>query len=179
MEPRLWAGATSRPIRSDPARGPSAPTPADLFADTETQRLWLGWLKTLVARWSSRPNVIAWEIFSELDLATGATVENATAFIEKCHAVVRSIDPWRPVFASTSDLPIFHGKPPRVLLEIAQWKPWQSLWQVVRGKPWKTSGRVLPTRSSASTRTMLISIAQPVERVRTVWHLTDEAGPHR
>src|SRR5690606_1322192 len=62
------------------------------------------------------PNVIAWEIFSELDLASGVSEASATAFVERAHAVVRASDPWRPAFASTSDLPPIEGR------------PWQALW---------------------------------------------------
>ncbi len=109
-----WSHFDANPLGR--GRGGPAASPADLFADTETQRLWLGWLSELIERWSSRPNVMAWEIFSELDLATGATEANATAFVEKAHAVVRSIDAWRPAFASTSDLPLILGL------------PWQTLW---------------------------------------------------
>lgn len=109
-----WTHFAANPLSQ--GRGGPAASPAELFADTETQRLWLGWLSTLVTRWSSRSNVIAWELFSELDLASGANVENATAFIEKAHALVRAIDPWRPVFASTSDLPLLDER------------PWQALW---------------------------------------------------
>lgn len=109
-----WSHYDANPLSS--ARGGPAASPADLFADTEAQRVWLGWLSRLIGRWSSRPNVIAWEIFSEVDLATGATQASATDFVEKAHAVVREIDPWRPAFASTSDLPLI------------SYEPWQAFW---------------------------------------------------
>ena len=32
---------------------------------------------------SPAASIIAWEVFSELDLATGATEQGATAFVEK------------------------------------------------------------------------------------------------
>ncbi|HKO92718.1 MAG TPA: hypothetical protein VJU61_16300 [Polyangiaceae bacterium] len=112
--PLGWTHYDANPLAS--ARGGPAASPADLFADTEAQQVWLGWLSALVARWSSRPSVIAWEIFSELDLASGVTREGASAFLEKAHRVVRDIEPWRPAFASTSDLPLISGE------------PWQTLW---------------------------------------------------
>ena len=109
-----WSHYDANPLSR--GRGGPAASPADLFADTEAQRAWLGWFSTLIGRWSSRPNIIAWEIFSELDLATGVTEAGAAAFVEKAHQVVRDIDPWRPAFASTSDLPLISGQ------------PWQVLW---------------------------------------------------
>ncbi|MET0412271.1 MAG: cellulase family glycosylhydrolase [Polyangiaceae bacterium] len=109
-----WSHYDANPLSS--ARGGPASAPADLFADSETQRLWLGWLSSLVARWSSRSNVIAWEVFSELDLASGVSEASATSFVEKAHQTIRDIDPWRPAFASTSDLPLIMGR------------PWQALW---------------------------------------------------
>jgi hypothetical protein len=109
-----WSHFDANPLSS--ARGGPARSPADLFGDTEAQRAWLGWLSTLVGRWSSRPNVIAWEVFSEIDLASGVTEASATAFMESAHQLIRGIDPWRPAFASTSDLPLISGQ------------PWQALW---------------------------------------------------
>lgn len=109
-----WSHFDANPLSS--SRGGPASTPADLFADGETQRLWLGWLSSLVARWSSRRNVVAWEVFSELDLASGVSEASALSFVEKAHQSIRAIDPWRPAFASTSDLPLISGQ------------PWQALW---------------------------------------------------
>jgi len=109
-----WSHYEANPLSA--RQGGPAQAPEDLFADTEAQRAWLGWLSTLIGRWSSRPNILAWELFSELDLATGATQAGATAFVAKAHQVVREIDPWRPAFASTSDLPLISGQ------------PWQALW---------------------------------------------------
>jgi hypothetical protein len=110
-----WTHFDANPLNR--ANGGPAATPAELFAESETQRLWLEWLSTLVERWNPRQNVIAWEIFSELDLATGATEENATAFAERATDVIRTKDSaTRPVLASTSDLPLIGGK------------PWTQLW---------------------------------------------------
>jgi hypothetical protein len=110
-----WSHYDANPLSR--ARGGPAAGPADLFADTPAQRAWLGWLSRLIGRWSSRPSIIAWEVFSELDLATGSTEASATAFVEKAHQAIRAIDPWRPAFASTSDLPLISAE------------PWLTLWQ--------------------------------------------------
>jgi hypothetical protein len=111
-----WSHFDANPLGR--ARGGAADSPSELFSDTPTQRRWLGWLEALVERWGTRPNVAAWEIFSELDLATGATETSATDFVERAHAVIQAADLWqRPAFASTSDLPLLSGQ------------PWQRLWR--------------------------------------------------
>lgn len=110
-----WTHFSANPLNR--TRGGPAASPAELFTDSETQRLWLRWLATLIARWQHYPNIIAWETFSELDLATGADEVNAAAFAERASDVVRAGDPRaRPVFASTSDLPLLLGQ------------PWSALW---------------------------------------------------
>ena len=115
LPPLGWSHFSANPLGA--AHGGPAAAPAELFADTATQRLWLGWLSALVQRWSAWPNVSAWELFSELDLASGASEPDCTAFVERAGAQVRALDPLgRPVFASTSDLPLLDRK------------PWTSLW---------------------------------------------------
>ena len=128
--------------------GGPAQSPGDLFADTEARRLWLDWVTELVRRWSSRPNVIAWEIFSELDLASGATEAGGVELVERAHELIRGIEPWRPTFASTSDLPLLNGL------------PWQSLWS----SPANAIVSIDPYAED-SDRTL-------VERVVSVWRST-------
>jgi hypothetical protein len=110
-----WTHFAANPLGQ--ALGGPAASPADLFADTEAQRDWLAWLSALVTRWQGRANIVAWETFSELDLASGSTQESATAFAQTAAAAVRAADPaGRPVYASTSDLPLIVGQ------------PWTGLW---------------------------------------------------
>jgi hypothetical protein len=72
-----------------------------LFDDTPCRRLWLERLASLVRRWATRPAIVGWEIFSELDLVTGATEGRAVKFVERAAAVIRTSDPAkRPVMAS-------------------------------------------------------------------------------
>ena len=48
---------------------------------------------------------MGWEIFSEVDLVTGATEDRAVQFAECAAAVIRAADPWkRPVTASQSGI---------------------------------------------------------------------------
>ncbi|MGE5551144.1 MAG: hypothetical protein ACM3ZC_11545 [Bacteroidota bacterium] len=55
------------------ANGGPVNSPAELFlAGSETQKRWLAWVKTLVERWRERDNIAAWEIFAELNIASGA-----------------------------------------------------------------------------------------------------------
>ena len=48
---------------------------------------------------------MGWEIFSELDLVTGATEERAVRFTERAAAAIRAADPGkRPVTASQAGI---------------------------------------------------------------------------
>lgn len=78
------------------ACGGPAKRPAELFDDGPCRKLWLQRLETFVKHWSHRRAVVAWEIFSEVDLITGATEQRAVEFAERAAAVVRSADPTRP-----------------------------------------------------------------------------------
>jgi len=70
--------------------------------DSAAQKMWMEWVKTLVKRWQGRQNIAAWEIFSEINLASGApgktdlkgAVAESTAldFTNKVAAMIRSID---------------------------------------------------------------------------------------
>jgi len=81
--------------------GGPAKVPAELLADTECRKLWLQWLGTVVRRWRGRENIPGWEVFSELDLITGATEQAGVDFMRAAAKVVRDADPKkRPVTAS-------------------------------------------------------------------------------
>ncbi len=87
--------------RFNAALGGPAETPGELLGDTDCQRLWLRWLDTLARRWAGRPNMLGWEIFSELDLITGSSEAAAVRFVERAAEVIRAADPSsRPVTAS-------------------------------------------------------------------------------
>jgi hypothetical protein len=87
------------------ARGGPAKRPGELFDDTPCRTLWMKRLETFVRRWSHRRAIVGWEVFSELDLVTGATEERAVLFTEQAAAVVRAADPWkRPVTASQAGI---------------------------------------------------------------------------
>jgi len=66
------------------AQGGPAKRPEELFDDTLCRRLWLKRLETFVRHWSLRPAIVGWEIFSKLDLVTGATEERAVSVHRVC-----------------------------------------------------------------------------------------------
>jgi hypothetical protein len=79
--------------------------PRDLFDDTPCRKLWLKRLEALVKHWSKRRAIVGWEIFSELDLVTGATEDRAVDFTQRAAAVIRAADPWkRPITASQAGI---------------------------------------------------------------------------
>ena len=83
------------------ARGGPARRPDELFDDTACRRLWMQRLEIFVRRWSPRRAIVGWEIFSELDLVTGADEDRAVRFTELAAATIRKLDPLkRPVTAS-------------------------------------------------------------------------------
>ena len=95
-----WA---SNPLND--RNGGSAKKPAELFvSDSPTQKIWLGWMKTLIERWQSQKNILAWEIFSEVNMAPGTTEANAIDFVTKAELIIKNADTYdRPVTASLAD----------------------------------------------------------------------------
>jgi hypothetical protein len=86
-------------------RGGPAKRPQELFDDTPCRKLWLKRLETIVKHWRDRRAIVGWEIFSELDLVTGATDDRAVAFTERAAAVIRAADPFkRPITASQAGI---------------------------------------------------------------------------
>jgi hypothetical protein len=87
------------------ARGGPAKRPSELFEEGACQKLWLQRLETFVKHWSHRRAIVGWEIFSELDLVTGASESRAVAFAQRAAAVIRAADPLkRPLTASQAGI---------------------------------------------------------------------------
>jgi len=80
-------------------------TPGELFIpDSPTQELWLQWLKTLVERWQGRENILAWEIFSEVNMVPGVTETPGIYFVNRAASIIRSADSHhRPITASLAE----------------------------------------------------------------------------
>jgi hypothetical protein len=96
----------------NPASGGAVSSPAELFkSGSDTQNHWMEWMKTLVTRWQGRKNIAAWEIFSEINIASGPTgqtdakggVNEAAGvdFTNKAMSIIHAADPQhRPVTLS-------------------------------------------------------------------------------
>ncbi len=111
---RRWSYWNQNPYNVE--LGGPAKTPSELYADTECRQLWLRWLGEVVRRWRSRPNIVGWELFSELNLVTGATEEAGLRFVREASRVVREMDPaGRPVTASLAGI----GEWPRLFADDA------------------------------------------------------------
>ena len=78
-------------------------TPTGLFqSDSNTQTRWLALVQDLVERWQGRDNIAAWEVFSEINLASGApgdtdargavSVTAAVGFTKKAADMIRKTD---------------------------------------------------------------------------------------
>jgi hypothetical protein len=64
----------------------------------------LQWVKTLVDRWQTRKNIAAWEIFSEVNLASGVSESAGIDFVNSAVSIIRASDPsQRPISASLAD----------------------------------------------------------------------------
>ena len=87
-------------------------SPTELFqSDSAPQKHWIAWVQTLVKRWQGRKNIAAWEIFSEINIASGAPgktdatggVDEASGidFTNKSMGIIHSADAQhRPVTLS-------------------------------------------------------------------------------
>ena len=89
--------------------------PGELFQKgSASQKLWLQWMQTLVKRWQAQKNIAAWEIFSEVNLASGVSESEGIDFVNEAAAAIRSSDPGhRPVSASLAEVgnwPNFYRK---------------------------------------------------------------------
>jgi hypothetical protein len=80
-------------------------SPAEIFQkDSATQAMWMKWMQTLVKRWQGRQNILGWEVFSEVNLASGSTEKSGIDFVNSAADVIRANDPsGRPVTASIAD----------------------------------------------------------------------------
>ena len=88
------------------ANGGLVRSPAELFeTGSKTRTMWMDWLQTAVKHWHARKNILAWEIFSEVNLASGSTETTGVDFVNAAAGLIRSTDPGRPVTASIADCP--------------------------------------------------------------------------
>lgn len=101
--PLVWHYWEQNPFNA--ALGGPADSPVELLRNTQTRQLWLEWLRKLVTRWQGRPNILGWEIFSEIDLVSGASEADGVDFVENAARAIRAADTHlRPVTASLSGI---------------------------------------------------------------------------
>ena len=112
------------------ANGGPAARPAELFGDTPCRRLFVEWLGEMVARWREHRNILCWEVFSELDLVTGATdVSQVVGFVERASAMIRERDPHRrPVTASLSGVTVWPELWRSEAIDVVQMHPYPGKW---------------------------------------------------
>lgn len=131
--------------------GGLAKTSAELFiSDSLTQKLWLGWMKTLIGRWQGQKNIIAWEIFSEVNMAPGATEPEAIDFVNNAALSIHTADSFhRPVTASLADF--------------GNWSAFYRSDSIdfINIHPYPVSGK-LDTTIIAEVRSMLAKYRKPV-----------------
>ncbi len=85
--------------------GGPAKSPKELFGDTPCRTQWLAWLEAMVTRWQQRKEIVAWEIFSELDLLTGSTEPLAVEFVKAASTVIHQADnKSRPITVSLAGI---------------------------------------------------------------------------
>jgi|WetSurMetagenome_2_1015567.scaffolds.fasta_scaffold50624_2 hypothetical protein len=101
-----WKSNPLNEVNGGPAR-----KSRELFvADSPTQKLWLNWMKTLIERWQGQKNIIAWEIFSEVNMSPGSTQSEAVDFVTSAASIIRVADPsHRPITASLADFGNWSG----------------------------------------------------------------------
>lgn len=93
------------PLNAD--KGGPLKSPADFFTDATAKKETKKWLRYAVARWSSSPNLMAWELFNEVQL-TDAASNGHWKEIADWHAematYIRSIDPYKHLITTSSEM---------------------------------------------------------------------------
>lgn len=114
----VWADWSTTPVGTQSwayniynvTNGGPFTNPAELLIPGADQDLWLDWVEALVMRWQDRPNIVGWEVFSEINLISDTTKGApegkvtevaAVPFAETAMARVRAADNHiRPVTVS-------------------------------------------------------------------------------
>lgn len=75
------------------ANGGPLAEPADFFTDEEARELFRRRLRYVVARWGYSPNVLAFELWNEVDMVVGSSPEAVASWHEEMSAALRELDP--------------------------------------------------------------------------------------
>jgi hypothetical protein len=75
------------------ANGGPLDAPQEFFTDATARRYFEQRLRYIVARWGWSPNLLAWELWNEVDLTDGYNSANVAAWHAAMVSVIRSLDP--------------------------------------------------------------------------------------
>ncbi|RYG29622.1 hypothetical protein EON81_26360, partial [bacterium] len=81
--------------------------PAEFFTDPEAKRRSKLWIRTAVARYAHSPRLMAWELWNEVqwvDTYKAGRFEDVKKWHTEMAEYIRSIDPYRHLVTSSSDL---------------------------------------------------------------------------
>lgn len=70
-------------------------SPAMFFTDEEVKRLFRQRYRYVVARWGYSRNIMAWDLWNEVDLVEGYNPQEVAAWHQEMARYLRSIDPWQ------------------------------------------------------------------------------------
>lgn len=88
------------------ANGGFLKTPEAFFSDPEAKRRTQMWLRQAVARWAHIPNVMAWELFNEVEWVDALRQNKAPEAVATWHdemaAYLRSLDPYGRMVTTSS-----------------------------------------------------------------------------
>jgi hypothetical protein len=98
-----FSGWANNPFNS--VNGGPAKSPTEIFKkDSSTQLLYLKWFKSVVARWQTHRNILAWETVTEVNFINNINPTDGIYFVEQLAKAAREADPRRrPVTASQTD----------------------------------------------------------------------------
>jgi hypothetical protein len=86
------------------ANGGPLAAPHEVFTHPEARALFARRLRYVAARWGYSPNVLAWELWNEVDLVDGARREDVAAWHREMAAVLRAHDPHRHLVSTSTSL---------------------------------------------------------------------------
>jgi hypothetical protein len=100
-----WNGSGFKDNPFNSANGGPAKDPHEIYKKgSPTQRLYLKWFKSLVTRWQSHRNILAWEVASEINLIDGISQPEGIYLAGQLAEIVREADSLhRPVTSSVAD----------------------------------------------------------------------------
>ncbi|MFQ5515578.1 MAG: DUF5060 domain-containing protein [Myxococcota bacterium] len=86
------------------ANGGPLASPRDFFVDAEARALFKRRLRYIVARWGSAPNLMAWELWNEVDLVAPPPVEDVVAWHREMAAEIGKHDVYRHLISTSTSL---------------------------------------------------------------------------